>query len=237
MDAGHWVALLSGGKDSSWALYRAREAGLPVTHALAAQPVDDSYLFHVPATELTALIAESAGLAFHSFPVDPPESTDAGAAGDAELEALAAALDDLSSKLDGQLSGITAGAVASSFQQDRLEQLCKRFDLEQFAPLWGVEPEPALRRMVDHGFDIRIVAVAAEGLDRSWLGRRIDEAAVDELVALSERHGIHVLGEGGEYETIVVDGPHMDERVAFEAEERWDGVRGHLEITDAWLGE
>ncbi len=233
--SGSWVALLSGGKDSSWALYRARERGLDVTHVLAAQPADDSYLFHVPATDLTELIAESVGLSYRSFPVASPASTDAGAAGDAELDTLAEALKALEGELDGVLAGLISGAVASEFQHDRLARLCEQFGIEQCSPLWGVDPEPALRRMVDHGFEIRVVAVAAAGLDETWLGRRLDHAAIDELVELAARHRLHVLGEGGEYETLVVDGPHMDRRLAFDADPRWDGPRGQLEIRNARL--
>lgn len=233
--SGAWVALLSGGKDSSWALYQALERGLDVSHVLAAQPDDDSYLFHVPATELTELIAESVGLPYRSFPVPSPAGTDAGAIGDDEREALAGALDALDTDLDGTLAGIITGAVESEFQHDRLAQLCERFGLAQFSPLWGADPEPALRRMLDRGFDIRIVAVAAGGLDDTWLGRRLDHAAVDELVERAASHGLHVLGEGGEYETLVVDGPHMDERLAFDAEPRWDGLRGRLAIRTARL--
>jgi len=40
---------------------------------------------------------------------------------------------------------------------------------------------------------------------------------------------------GGEFETFVVDGPHMNRRVEVEYEPVWAGDRGHLEVADAWL--
>lgn len=233
--AGEWIALFSGGKDSSWALYQALEAGLEVTHLLTAEPRGDAYLFHVPAIQLTPLMAESIGLPIRSFPVDPPESADATAEGEQELAALRGALGALQDEVSGQFGGLVSGAVESRFQYDRLERLCAEFELEQFAPLWGCDPESTLDAMIDAGFEIRVVAVAAAGLDRSWLGRRLDGDATERLLDLHEEHGIHLLGEGGEYETAVVNGPHMEERVEYDARTHWDGTRGYLEITDAWL--
>jgi uncharacterized protein (TIGR00290 family) len=90
--------------------------------------------------------------------------------------------------------------------------------------------------MLEAGFEIRIVQVAAAGLDESWLGRRLDEAALAELARLNDRYGVHLLGEGGEFETLVTDAPHMDRPIELEYEPVWEGSRGHLRITDARLG-
>jgi diphthine-ammonia ligase len=89
--------------------------------------------------------------------------------------------------------------------------------------------------MLDAGFDIRIIRVAAGGLDESWLGRRLDRGALADLETLQESHGVHPLGEGGEFETLVVDGPHMSRSVELEYTTEWDGTRGQLRIEDAWL--
>jgi uncharacterized protein (TIGR00290 family) len=89
--------------------------------------------------------------------------------------------------------------------------------------------------MLDAGFEIQIIRVAAYGLDESWLGRRLDAAALDELEALNDEYGVHILGEGGEFETLVTDGPHMDKRIELEHTTEWDGTRGTLKIEDAWL--
>lgn len=233
-DGGTWITLLSGGKDSSWAAYHALEEGLPLTQALTARPSGDSYLFHVPAIQLTPLIAKSMDLPIETFPIENPRTDDATTEGDVELDALRTAIGRIATG-SNDIAGIVTGAVASQYQYERLEQLCAEFELDQFAPLWHCDPEPTLERMIDAGFDIRVVGVAAAGLDRSWLGRRVDKPALADLRELRDRYGIHMMGEGGEYETIVVDGPHMDVPVEFDAEKDWDGTRGQLRITDAWL--
>ncbi|WP_135365414.1 diphthine--ammonia ligase [Halosimplex halophilum] len=237
-DGGSWVSLFSGGKDSSWALYRALERGLPVERLVTVHPEGDSYMYHVPATRLAGLAAESVGIPLVEVEPDDfgaGETTDSGAQGDAELEPLEAALRELDPDLPGGLAGVTAGAVESEYQTSRIEAMAERLDAEVFAPLWQRDPRELADAMLDAGFEIRIIRVAAGGLDESWLGRTLDADALDELETLNERYGVHILGEGGEFETVVTDGPHMERAIELESETEWDGTRGTLRIEDAWL--
>ncbi len=235
---GAWVSLFSGGKDSSWALYRAMEDGLRVERLLTVHPGDDSYMYHVPATELTPLVAESIGIplvAVEPGTLGAASAVDASAQGDAEAEHLEAALAALDDDLSDGVAGVIVGAVESEFQTSRIERICDRLGIDLYAPIWRADPSALARRMVDAGFEITIVQVAAHGLDESWLGRPIDEAAIAELERLNETYGVHVLGEGGEFETLVTDAPHMDRSLGIEYESVWDGTRGWIEIEDAWL--
>jgi diphthine-ammonia ligase len=228
-----WVSLFSGGKDSSWALYRALERGLSVERLVTVHPDGDSYMYHVPATDLAALAAESIGIE----PVEVhPESfsgTDSTARGDTELEPLEWSLEELAADLD--IAGLTVGAVASEYQHSRVSQMADRLGVDVFAPLWQEDPHDLATAMLDAGFDIRIIAVAAAGLDESWLGRRLDADALAALEELETEYGVHPLGEGGEFETLVTDGPHMDRAIELEYATAWDGTRGHLEIEEARL--
>jgi len=236
-DDGAWVSLFSGGKDSSWALYRALQRGLPVERLVTVHPSEDSYMYHVPATRLASLAAESVGIPLVT--VEPgdlgaDEAVDAGAQGDRELEPLERALESLADELGG-IAGVTAGAIESEYQTSRIEAMADRLGADVFAPLWREDPRELAGAMLEAGFEIRIVQVAAAGLDASWLGRRLDRDAFAELERLNDRYGVHLLGEGGEFETLVVDGPHMDRRIALESEPEWDETRGRLRITDARL--
>ncbi|WP_122089703.1 diphthine--ammonia ligase [Halalkalicoccus subterraneus] len=232
----NWIALFSGGKDSSWALYRALESGLAVSRLVTVHPAADSYMYHVPATDLAALAAESIGIELLEVDsaVGAEAVADSGAQGDAELEPLEAALSELDESLG--VDGLIAGAVESEFQTSRIAAMAERLGAETFTPLWERDPVSLAEAMLDAGFEIRIVQVAAAGLDESWLGRTLDREALDELIALNERYGVHVLGEGGEFETLVTDGPHMDRPIEIEYETEWGEGRGTLTITDARLG-
>ncbi|RXK48401.1 diphthine--ammonia ligase [Halorientalis pallida] len=237
-DDGAWVSLFSGGKDSSWALYRALEDGLAVERLVTVHPDGDSYMYHVPATNLTALAAESVGIPLvdvHPDDFEAATATDAGAQGDAELEPLEAALRDLDGDLPGGIAGLTAGAVESEYQTSRIEAMADRLGADLFAPLWQEDPRDLADAMLAAGFEIRIIQVAAYGLDESWLGRTLDRDALADLEALNDEYGVHVLGEGGEFETLVTDGPHMDRPIRLDYDTVWEGSRGYIEIEDAWL--
>ncbi len=229
-----WVSLFSGGKDSSWALYQALEAGLNVERLLTVHPAGDSYMYHVPATDLAELAAESIGIALVNVEgeFDAESADDAGKQGDKETETLETALRDL----DLDLAGVTAGAVESEFQTSRIQALCDRLEIDLFAPLWQEDPVELGHAMIDAGFEIKIIQVAAYGLDESWLGRTLNEEALAELEELNDEYGVHVLGEGGEFETLVTDAPHMERPIELEYNTEWDGSRGRLRITDARLG-
>ncbi|QSG10800.1 Diphthamide synthase (EF-2-diphthine--ammonia ligase) [Halapricum desulfuricans] len=238
MSDGAWVSLFSGGKDSAWALYRALQAGHPVERLVTVHPAGDSYMYHVPATELAELAAESIGIEL--LAVEPDDfaaegAVDAGQQGDAELRPLEAALEALDERLDSGIAGVTAGAVESEYQTSRIRAMCDRLGAELFAPLWQEDPVELAESMLDAGFEIRIVQVAAYGLDESWLGRRLDADALAQLRALNDEYGVHVLGEGGEFETLVTDGPHMDRRIELDYEIEWDGTRGSIRVEDARL--
>ncbi|MFP8953798.1 diphthine--ammonia ligase [Natrialbaceae archaeon A-arb3/5] len=235
---GAWVSLFSGGKDSSWALYRALETGLDVRRLVTVHPTDDSYMYHVPATDLATLAAESIGIEL--VDVDPGDlaaesAADSSVQGDDELEPLEAALRELDRELDGGIAGVTAGAVESEYQTSRIEGMCERLGCDLFAPLWQEDPHELADAMLEAGFEIEIVQVAAHGLNESWLGRTLDRDTIADLEELHAEYGVHILGEGGEFETLVVDGPHMDRRIDLEYETEWDGSRGTIRVTDAEL--
>ncbi|MFQ3476747.1 diphthine--ammonia ligase [Halonotius sp. F2-221B] len=233
-----WVSLFSGGKDSSWALYQALEEGLHVERLLTVHPSEDSYMYHVPETQLASVAAESIGIDL--VEVDPGDlaagdADDSAAQGDAELEPLEAALTDLTDDID--LAGVTAGAIESEFQTNRIQAMCDRLGIDLFAPLWQRDPEELAADMLDAGFEITILQVAAYGLDESWLGRTLDADAIDDLRELNDEYGVHLLGEGGEFETFVTNGPHMNRRIELEYDTEWNGDSGRVRITDAKLVE
>ncbi len=230
-DSGRWLSLFSGGKDSSYALYCAQQRGHEIGALVTVLPAGESYMYQRPDTTLTALAAESLGYDLHTVSLAPPEGTpDASTRGDREIEPLERLLQDLLAK--ESVKGLITGAIASTFQRDRLAALCDRLGLELVAPLWQQAPQKTAAGLFDAGFEITIVEVAAGGLDRSWLGRQLDREAFAELLTLQEQHGIHPLGEGGEFETFVTNGPHMRHPITLTYDIEWDGLRGNLVITD-----
>ena len=85
--------------------------------------------------------------------------------------------------------------------------------LKIISPYWHVDELEYMRRIVSLGFKIMICGVAAWGLDESWLGRIIDDEAIDELVGLNEKYYVDIAFEGGEAETLAIDGPIFKKRL------------------------
>ena len=56
----------------------------------------------------------------------------------------------------------------------------------------------------------------------------VDEESLQDLTRIASKYRFHVDGEGGEYETLVVAGPHMVGELEIDYVKHWDGVRGHL---------
>lgn len=218
------AALISGGKDSSFAIYKALQEGHTVTHLITIKPANpDSYMFHSANIHLTGLISEASGI-----PLVSETSS-----GEKEKE-----LDDLKKALQRvKVDGVVAGAIESEYQASRVRRICEELGLTMYAPLWHKEPESLLREMIKH-MDIRMVKVAAAGMDGSWLGRRFDERMIEDLKALHRKYKVHIAGEGGEYETLVLDAPYYKKRInLIETEKAWMGDYGVMKVVRAELGE
>lgn len=219
------AALVSGGKDSILALHCAQTAGWDVTHLVTVRSrADDSWMFHVPNTALAPLVAEAVGARL--------VVVDTAGEKEAEVDDLAAALSDI------PVDGFVSGALASEYQRTRLERIGHKLGLRSFTPLWHKTPEQVLATVTHPTWDVRFAAVAAEGLGERWLGRRLDPIAAQELAVLRQRHGLHVGGEGGEYETLVLDAPCYQKRIdAVRAKSIWRRDEGVWRVEEARLAD
>ena len=87
-------------------------------------------------------------------------------------------------------------------------------------------------------FEVIVVSVAAKGLGKEWLGRTIDKKALKELIKLDKEIGLNVAGEGGEYESFVLDAPFFEKKLkVIEAIKHWDKTTGFYEIKEMKLEE
>ena len=217
------AALFSGGKDSTFAIYKAMQAGHEISFLAtihASSP--SSYMYHTANIGLTVFQAEAMGIELIS-----KESS-----GEKEKE-----VKDLKILLSGlDIEGVVCGAVRSEYQKTRIEKVCKALGLELLAPLWHIDEEMYLRELVSSGFEVMVIAVAAEGFDESWLGRILDESAINELISLKKKYRISIVGEGGEFETAVLDGPIFKKRIKITKSEKiWENGSGKLLISSARL--
>ncbi|RLJ06843.1 MAG: diphthine--ammonia ligase [Candidatus Aenigmatarchaeota archaeon] len=204
--------LFSGGKDSTLALFRALQAGHEVRWLLSLFPEKPgAWMWHWPNAEICLKQAEAMGIEIRA------EKTEVG-----ENEELKA-LEKLVRPVSSEIQGLVTGAIASRYQYERIQAFCQRIGLELYAPLWQQSPELLWQELLDLGFAVIITSVSAEGLGKEWLGRIIDREALEELKGLCRKRSIHLSGEGGEFETLVLDGPIFKKALIIQkAEIEWD---------------
>ncbi|MBC7219230.1 MAG: TIGR00289 family protein [Hadesarchaea archaeon] len=217
------AVLFTGGKDSTYATYLTLKKGLEVKYLLTMAPKNPySWMFHSVNINATRHQAEAIGIK-QIIRQTSGEKED-------ELKDLKEAIEELKPEIDG----VVSGSISSSYQKNRVDLIAKELGLVSLSPLWGSDPIELLRDMVKVGFNTIITSVAAQGFDQSWLGRRIDEAAVEELEKLCKKYRINPSGEGGEYESFVLDAPIFKKRIEVVAAEKvWGGTNGYLLIKQA----
>jgi ABC transporter with metal-binding/Fe-S-binding domain ATP-binding protein len=200
-----WAALTSGGKDSILSCQKALDCGKTVEYLVTARPKNrDSYMFHSANLDVVPVIADVAGMEYVEILTEGNKEEEL-----ADLESGLAALD---------VEGIIAGAVASQYQADRVKAITDRLGMELFTPLWHMDTELLLKEVAER-MDARIIVTAAEGLDASFLGARIDDELIRRLKRVAATRRINLAGEGGEYESITLNAPFYSRPITYASSE------------------
>ena len=130
------------------------------------------------------------------------------------------------------IQGIVSGALRSDYQRTRIDCMAERLGIHSFSPLWHMPPEEHMWNLIKAGFDVRFSAVAAEGLDESWLGKKLSEEVLEELIHLNRKNGLNIDGEGGEFETSVLSAPWFNS-LDWSIENEWNRQSGRIKIRHA----
>jgi len=219
------AVLFSGGKDSVLALHDSLQKGMEVKYLVSMFSSNpESYMFHYPNMSMAIMQSLSIGIRLVTKKTEGEKEK--------ELEDLKNVLDSLKNEIDG----VVVGAIASRYQKERVQKICKSLRLRLIAPLWGKRPEQLWKRILDEGFEVIITSVSADGLGKEWLGKAIDKKALEKLKKIARKHKIHLSGEGGEFETLVLNGPIFRSRLEILSSGiEWDGESGRFMIKDAKL--
>lgn len=193
------VTLTSGGKDSNAALFRMWRRNNKISSLLTLRSENiDSYMFDSKKSEKDLdWQAETLGI--------PLIKQETEGEKEKELEDLRKGLQKAREQYG--VDGVIAGAIESTYQRDRVDEVAEEVGLKVFTPLWQFHQDQYMNWLIREGFQVKITEVAARGLDESWEGKILDQENVDELLELAEEYRFHPAGEGGEYETKVVGFP------------------------------
>lgn len=91
----------------------------------------------------------------------------------------------------------------------REEQL-KPFGIKAHFPLWGRDTRNLMYELLELGFKAIVVCINGEKLDKSFVGREIDEQFIKDLPK-----NVDPCGENGEYHTFCYDGPIFSKPITF----------------------
>jgi predicted ATP pyrophosphatase (TIGR00289 family) len=214
---------VTGGKDSALALYRALKKSYEIKHLVTMVPQrQDSWMFHYPNIHMADLFAEAVGI--------PLVKAKTSGIKEAELKDLKQVLAQL------DVDAVVSGGISSQYQKKRIDEICQELGLKHIAPLWHEDPLELLKEIVTLKMETIIVGVYAYGFDETWLGKKIDEDTVKGLVELNRKFQVSLVGEGGEYETLVLDAPFFKKKIQLiEKEKIWEGQSGYLLVKKAVL--
>jgi len=190
--------LFSGGKDSTYAAYLSKKDGNEITCLISIISENpESYMFHTPS--ISKVIKQSEVM---NIPIIVKKTK-----GEKEKE-----LTDLEDAIKIAISKykiqcIITGAVESIYQKTRIEKICKKLGLKTINPLWKKNQIELLRDLLNEKFKVLIIGVFAYPLDEKWLGKIIDKKFINDSEKLYQKYKINPAGEGGEFETFVLDCP------------------------------
>jgi ABC transporter with metal-binding/Fe-S-binding domain ATP-binding protein len=190
--------LLSGGKDSCYAAYLAKKAGHELTCLISIFSENkESYMFHTPSISQVKSQAKVMNIPLITGKTKGEK--------EAELEDLEKVINEAKKKY--KIEGIVTGALKSEYQASRIQKICSELGLECINPLWQKDEIEYLQELINAGFEVIITGVFAYPLNSSWLGRKIDNRFIEDIKKLKDKYNIHAAGEGGEFETFVLNCP------------------------------
>ena len=190
--------LFTGGKDSCLAMFLTKKQGHEISCLITIESENpDSYMFHTPSISQVKKQAEVLEI---PIIIQKTKGVKEEELGDLE-EAIKIA------KEKYEIQGIVTGAVASVYQSSRVKKICDKLELESLNPLWQKDGFELLDELIKHKFEVIIIGVAAYPLTEEWLGKKINESFIEDLKELNEKYGINPIGEGGEFETFVLNCP------------------------------
>lgn len=182
----------SGGKESAMSFYKAKNAGMHISHLVNMVSADGQHSrTHGIGSDFLRLQSKEIG-------VDIIQRRTSWQSYEDEFKKLISDLKD-----EGITTGIF-GDIDLQEHRDWVERVCREVGVKPILPLWKYEREELLHEFIGAGFKTIIVTTRSDFLGKEWLGREINEEFIGDLKAIKD---VDICGEKGEYHTFVCDGP------------------------------
>ena len=213
------LALISGGKDSCFNMMHCVANGHQIValgnlYPSKSQDEIDSYMFQTVGHDIINLYSECMDVPTYRqeikgkslekgnvYTINPED----------EVEDLYCLLKRVQEDFP-DLEAVSTGAILSGYQRVRVENVCSRLGLISLGFLWQKDQQILLNSMVEFQVEAILVKVASVGLNQTHLGKSIGELQ-HHLSLMHEKYGLHVCGEGGEYETMTLNCPLFKKKI------------------------
>ncbi|EDO19339.1 hypothetical protein Kpol_1036p86 [Vanderwaltozyma polyspora DSM 70294] len=219
-----FVALVSGGKDSCYNVLHCIKNGHELVALANLHPEDtneqelDSFMFQTVGHDVVSYYDQCTGLPLfrHSIKLQGSKNVNLNyvKTENDEIEDLLELLLEVKDAIP-DLEAVSVGAILSSYQRTRVEDVCSRIGLTVLSYLWQRDQLELMTEMclasktkddTTANMDARLIKLAAIGLDETHLFKSLPEA-FPTLKKLNSMYDVHICGEGGEFETMVLDAP------------------------------
>src|SRR3989344_1248724 len=187
------IVSISGGKDSTFALYKAIQRGYEV--AYLANTISDDFKrvrFHGVKGQVIRKQAKALGI-----PLLQTETSEENYRRD-YIENIEEII-----KKEG-IEGLVLGDIFLEDCFDWAKGICDQLGIELIEPLWKSDPEQTFKEFIELGFEAIVVSSQADILDKSWVGRKLDQQFLEDIKKLKN---VDICGENGEYHSLVLNGP------------------------------
>jgi uncharacterized protein (TIGR00290 family) len=212
------VASWSGGKDSCYAYYLATQQGYEVVDLLTMMMSETKSNFHMIPSDVLEAQSDAVGIPLVKQ-VATPQTYEKDFKG---------ALLRLKAK---GAEGLVTGDIyeVAGHEQGWLGRVLKEVGLKPVKPLWMGDTKQIYLDYLKTGFKATVVRTKLELLGMKWLGRQLDRKFYDDILKLGN---VDACGEGGEYHTVVTDGPTFKKKIEIleTQKHKLDGGFGYLEI-------
>jgi uncharacterized protein (TIGR00290 family) len=211
------VASWSGGKDSCYAYFLVKEQGYQVLSLFTMMMSEEKSNFHM----IPAVILDAQAKA-----IGTPIVKKATSAQTYERDFKALLTDFKKQGAEGLVTGDIY--EVSGHEEGWLARILKEVGLVAVKPLWMGDTKKIYLDYIATGLKATVVRTNRE-LSLDWLGRILDRQFYDDIQKLP---GVDPCGEGGEYHTVIIDGPTFTQKIVLEESEkkRLESGFGYLEI-------
>jgi uncharacterized protein (TIGR00290 family) len=197
----------SGGKDSSFTLYKIRNDQRYEIVGLLSTFIEESKEITLHGVSIDLIRLQAHSLRLPLYEVYIPKN----APNEVYNRIMAEAMKKF---LDVGVEGVVFGDIFLEDVRKYREENLNKIGVKAVFPLWGYDTRELAYEFINRGFRAVVVSIDSEVLDDNYLGRDYNRSFVESLP-----DNVDPAGENGEFHTYVYDGPIFMSRIYYRKSE------------------